>query len=323
MKLGIIGSGSIVTAFLPQLLNTEGIQVLGIFARRPEAAKILQDQYRLAFSTDSFETFCASGIDTAYVAVSNIAHYEYCRKALEAGLHVIVEKPFTANVSQAEALLRLAKEKQLFLFEAITTIHMPAFHQIRQWLPLIGDVRNVECLYTQLSRRYDDFCAGILLPAFDPRHAGGALMDLNVYNLHYAIGLFGKPDSAAYYPTIQSKIDTSGRLLLTYPGFTASCYAAKDCNGPSGSIIQGTKGFITTTGTPNQLSNAALHLAGQIEEYSDPHYGTRASTEFRVFCDTIHRKDYRFCYELLENSIIASQVMTSARLDSNIRFPCD
>lgn len=323
MKLGIIGAGSIVAVFLPQLLNTDGIQVLSIFARRIEAAKILREQYQLAFSTDSFETFCSSGIDTAYVAVSNIAHYEYCRKALEAGLHVIVEKPFTANVSEAEELLRLAKEKQLFLFEAITTIHMPVFHQIRQWLPLIGDIRNVECMYTQRSRRYDDFCSGIILPAFDPKHAGGALMDLNVYNLHYVIGLFGKPDSAKYYPTIQNNIDTSGRLILNYPGFTANCYAAKDCSGISGSIIQGTMGFITTAGTPNKMQSAKLHLASHIEEYIDPHYSTRASTEFRIFNGAMQNKNYLFCYQLLENSITASQVMTNARLDNNIHFPCD
>ena len=324
MKLGIIGAGMIVSSFLPEILQVEGIEVAGIYARRMEAAKKLAQQYDIALATDCLETLFQSGIDTVYVAVSNIAHFDFCKAALEHGLHVIVEKPITANEEQAMALKQLAVEKKLFLFEAITTLHLGTYQKVRQWLPRIGAVRNVESIFTQRSSRLDAFLSGTVMPAFNPDLAGGCLMDLNVYCLHYVMGLFGKPTQATYYPNIQNNIDTSGRMVLQYPDFTAHCYAAKDCGGNHGSIIQGTNGFIKTVLPPNQVGEAILCLQDGTEEHFDDRSGDqRAATEFRIFADAIANQDFAFCYDVLEKSIAVSQIMTQARKQAGIVFPCD
>lgn len=324
MKLGIAGAGMIVTSFLPEILQTEGIEIVGIFARRLEAARALCESYQLPLATDNFEELCASGIDTVYVAVSNIAHYEYCKQALERGLHVIVEKPMTAHVSQARELKKLATEKHLFLFEAITTLHMRAYQKVQEWLPRIGEIRNAESIFTQRSSRLDAFLAGRICPAFDARQAGGSLMDLNVYNLHYIMGLLGKPESAVYYPNMHNGIDTSGRMILHYPQFTAHCYAAKDCGGNHGSIIQGTNGYIKSLLPPNQVGKVILYLNDGSQECFDDHsYQARAAAEFRIYADAIHTRAYDFCYETLEKSIAVSEVITNARTAAGIQFPCD
>ena len=148
MKLGIIGVGMIVSSFLPEILQVEGIQVTSLYARRIEAARALCQQYNIPLATDNIDTLFSSGIDTVYVAVSNIAHYVFCKAALEKGLHVIVEKPITANADQAMELKKLAVEKKLFLFEAITTIHLGNYQKVKEWLPRIGTVRNVESIFT-------------------------------------------------------------------------------------------------------------------------------------------------------------------------------
>lgn len=324
MKLGIVGAGMIVTSFLPEILTVDQIQVIGIYARRMEAAQKLASQYHIPLATDSLDTLFAAGIDTVYIAVSNIAHYDLCKTALEKGLHVIVEKPITANARQAEELRDLAVKKKLFLFEAITTIHMGSYQKVIQWLPRIGTVRNAECIFTQRSSRLDAFLAGNIAPAFDASQAGGCLMDLNVYCLHYIMGLFGRPEEAVYYPNILGGIDTSGRLVLKYPDFTAHCYAAKDCGGRHGGIIQGTEGYIKTVSTPNHVGEAVLCLRDGTQEHFDDGGGTtRGATEFRIFADALNRKDYSFCYEALDKSISVCQVMTKARTDAGIVFPCD
>ena len=324
MKLGIIGAGMIVSSFLPEILQVEEIQVTGIYARRIEAAKALCQQYRIPLATDSLDTLFASGIDTVYVAVSNIAHYDFCKAALEQGLNVIVEKPITANVNQAIELKNIAMEKNLFLFEAITTIHLGPYQKVMQWLPRIGTVRNVESIFTQRSSRLDAFLSGNVAPAFDPNQAGGCLMDLNVYCIHYVMGIFGPPLQTTYYPNMLNGIDTSGRMVLQYPDFTAHCYAAKDCGGNRGSIIQGTNGYIKTLLPPNQVGEAVLCLQDGTEEHFDDRSGVaRAATEFRIFADAIARKDFAFCYETLKKSIAVSQVMTDARIRSGIVFSCD
>ena len=324
MKLGIIGAGMIVSTFLPEILQVEEIQVVGIYARRLEAAQNLCQKYNLPLATDNLDTLFASGIDTVYVAVSNIAHFAFCKAALEAGIHVIVEKPITVNHSQAMALRDMAAEKNLFLFEAITTIHMGTYQKVIEWLPRIGTVRNAESIYTQRSSRLDAFLAGKILPAFDPNQAGGCLMDLNVYCIHYIMGIFGEPQQAFYYPNMQNSIDTSGRMVLQYPGFTAHCYAAKDCGGNHGSIIQGTNGYIRTVLPPNQVGEAVLCLQdGTREQFDDGSGLTRGASEFRIFADAIHRNDLAFCYEALEKSIAVSRLMTQARMECGIKFPTE
>ena len=130
MKLGIIGGGMIVSSFLPEILQVENIEVHGIYTRRIETARALCERYHIPLATDDLGTLFSSGIDTVYVAVSNIAHYEFCKAALQNGLHVIVEKPITANFDQAVELKNLANQKNLFLFEAITTIHMGPYHMV-------------------------------------------------------------------------------------------------------------------------------------------------------------------------------------------------
>ena len=324
MKLGIIGAGMIVSAFLPEILQVEEIQVTGIYARRIEAARALCRQYSIPLATDSIDVLFSSGIDTVYVAVSNIAHYDFCKAALEQGLHVIVEKPITASADQAMELRSLAMEKKRFLFEAITTIHLGNYQKVQQWLPRIGTVRNVESIFTQRSSRLDAFFAGTIQPAFNPSLAGGCLMDLNVYCIHYVIGLFGKPLQAVYYPNILNNVDTSGRMILQYPGFTAHCCGAKDCGGNHGCIIQGTNGYIKTVLPPNQVGEAIMRLQdGTEEHFDDGEWKTRGAAEFRIFARAIRENNLDFCYETLEKSIAVSQVMTEARKNAGILFPCD
>ncbi len=126
MKLGIVGSGIIVQEFLPKLVEMDGIEIIGI-----QGVKDMMDSVRelcganhVPLATYDFDELCASGIDTVYIAVPNFLHFDYCRQALEKGMNVIVEKPMTSNLKEALCLQELAKSKNLFLFEAVTTLYL-------------------------------------------------------------------------------------------------------------------------------------------------------------------------------------------------------
>lgn len=326
MKVGIIGSGAIVLDFLPKMVKMEGIKVVGILCTTAELenAKKLSSDNGVNLTTDSFDTLCDSEIDTVYVAVPNIIHYEFCKKSLERGMNVIVEKPMTTNIQEATKLKELAMEKGLFLFEAITTIYLGTYLKIKEWLPRIGEIKSVESNHTQYSRRYDAFRNGEVLPVFDPNKAGGALMDLNLYNLHYVMGLFGKPSGVKYYPNIERNIDTNGLLVLQYPKFVAHCFAAKDCNGVSGGTIQGTNGYIKTAYPPNLVGEVTIHLNdGTEEKFDDKSAFARLVPEFEMFIKTINENDLAYCYKQLDQSMAVSEIMTKARIEAGIIFPCD
>ena len=325
MKLGVIGSGMIVKEFLPHLREVEGLDVVAVQARRMEQVRAVCEANGVPNAVTCFDDLVACGIDTVYVAVPNAVHYAYCRQALEAGLNVVVEKPMASNAREAHELAELARARGAFLFEAITAAHLPTFRKVQEWLPRIGTVKLVNANFSQYSSRYDAFRAGTVAPAFDPAHSGGALMDLNLYNIHWTVDLFGKPQSLTYFANVERGIDTSGTLVLRYPGFLATCIAAKDCAGPKLFSIQGIDGYINLDLNPGLVGTAHLRLNDGTEEDVVEAYASarRVIPEFTAFADCIARDDHATCDRLLDQSLAVADVLTAARLDAGIVFPAD
>lgn len=323
MKLGIIGTGWIVKDFLPELVKMEGLEIVSIMGSPTgfEKAEALSGEYGIPYAVHDLDELCETGIDTVYVAVPNNLHFMYCKKALEKGMNVIVEKPMTDNSGEAENLAALAQKKKLFLFEAITTLYMDSYARMQQWLPRIGEIKLVQSNFCQYSSRYDNFKKGIIAPAFDPKKSGGALMDLNLYNIHYVMGMFGKPESISYYPNMERNIDTSGVLMMLYPTFMAVCTAAKDCNGEPGGMILGTEGFIKSMATPNKVGDVVLQLRdGTTEIFAEENTERRMYPEFTQFIRAVRERDYDFCYSRLIKSLEVNDVLNRARIQAGIRF---
>ena len=326
MKLGIVGSGMIVQEFLPSLVQLEGLEIVGIQGTKKSIGKVEEIcvKYGISKFTDDFNKLCEFGIDTVYIAVPNFLHFEYCKKALEKGLNVIVEKPMTTNYRQAKELSDLAKEKKLFLFEAITTLYFENYKKIKDWIGKIGDVKLVQSQYSQYSSRYDAFKRGEILPVFDPEKAGGALMDLGLYNLHYVLGLFGKPENVKYYANIERNIDTSGVLMIEYKNFNAMCVCAKDSEGKRIGVIQGSEGKIISEEAPSLVGKVTLKMYdGTTESFDDRFSKDRVVPEFKTFISAVNENDLEFCYKQPEKSLLVSEVQTKARLEAGIRFPQD
>lgn len=248
MKLALLGTGMIVTEVLPVLTTIEGIELEAILStpRSLDKAEALAKQYGLSQATSDYEAILSNPeVDTIYVGTPNHTHYDYAKKALLAGKHVICEKPFTLHLEEFEELAKLAQEKELLLMEAITNQYLANFTAIKEALSDIGDVKIVNINYSQYSSRYDAFKRGEIAPAFNPEMGGGALRDLNVYNIHLLVGLFGKPNRVEYLPNVERGVDTSGILVLDYGNFKAVAIGAKDCSAEIRSTIQGDKGAIT------------------------------------------------------------------------------
>ena len=316
----------IVQEFLPSLIKLEGLEIVGIQGTKASLDKVEEicSKYEIPKFTDDFEELCKFEIDTVYIAVPNFLHFEFCKKALEKGLNVIVEKPITTNYREAKELAKLAKEKKLFLFEAITTLYMENYKKIKEWIAEIGDVKLVQSQYSQYSSRYNAFKNGEILPVFDPQKAGGALMDLGLYNLHYVLGLFGKPKDVKYYANIEKNIDTSGVLMMQYENFNAMCVCAKDSEGERTGIIQGSEGKIVSGDAPGLVGKVTLKLYnGKTESFDDGFSKDRVVPEFTAFIQAINENNLEFCYKQLEKTLLVSEIQTKARIESGIKFPQD
>lgn len=325
MKLGILGTGAIVKEFLPWLAQSPAVELAALCStpRSAQLATQLCIDYHIPRQFTDYAAMLEA-VDTVYIALPNHLHAPYAKKALEAGRNVIVEKPMAATDAEAEQLAALARKKGLFLFEAMTTQYLENYQKIRELLPRIGSVKLVHCNFSQYSSRYDAFCAGETPPVFDPACAGGALMDLNVYNISYVVGLFGAPRQVRYAANIDRGIDTSGILSLDYQEFKAVCIAAKDCAAPARYVIQGTKGYLLQKTTANLCGVVTLHLnSGKEEYFSLNGKRPRQAAEFEAFARAIKSGDQELCSRMLDTSLAVSHVLTQARQSAGIIFPND
>ena len=318
MNLGIVGAGMIVKDFLSFSHELPEIKLEAIVARNIENLKNLQSTYNIKeIFTDLDECLSSPSIDTIYVAVPNNLHYSVAKKALEAGKNVICEKPFTLNYHETVELFELAESKNLILIEAITNQYLPNYLEIKENLSQIGNIRLVECNFSQLSSRYEAFKKGIIAPVFDKNQGGGVLGDLNIYNIHFVVGLFGAPKNSEYYPNIVREVDTSGILILEYDEFKVVCIAAKDTYNNSYANIQGDKGLIKVIGTLNEVPNYIIKNNEVEMKVNKNIHKHRMYSEFKKFIDVIDNKDFDFMEKQKEHSLAVMEIFDKSRKQIN------
>ena len=293
MNIGIIGTGKIVNEMIPVVQQIKGVTIQAICSR-PQSLSKAERLAALFHIKEVYNDYDAmlheSDIDFVYVAVANHAHATYARRALLAKKNVIIEKPICTSVAELEELMQLASADNLYIFEAVTLLHMPHYRLIKdELLAQLGRIKLVACNYSQRSSRYDLYLNHQLTPAFDSACHGGALMDINVYNINFVVSLFGEPIRAEYHPNVGlNKIDTSGVAILTYPGFVATCIGAKDCDGHSFGAIQGDEGCIYVTGPVSTLSELELYKGGKPQTINIQPKKHRLAFEFEHFRDIYH-----------------------------------
>lgn len=317
MKLGIIGSGNIVSEFLSFIDEIKSIELVAIYGRKHSIDKLHQLQNKNNIKkvyTEFDQLLLDEEIDTLYVALPNNLHFEFAKKGLLAGKNVILEKPFVQTMEEFMDLQKVSKDKHLHLYEAISNQYSPNFNKIAQWTNQIGDVRLVSLNYSQLSSRYAKFQTGEVLPAFDFKSGGGALQDLNVYNIHLLTGLFGRPQEIQYSYNFVKNVDTSGILTLEYPNFISNAIAGKDVfsieNGMN--FIEGDKGYISIDKPTNDISTISLHTENSIDilKLSEQH---RMFYEFETFANKIASNDWDFMNKMLEHSKSVLEVLTTVK----------
>lgn len=325
MNLCIVGTGAITNEVLP-LMKRCGWEVIALCGtqRSLQLTEKLCGKYQIPLCFGNFlDVLKQKEFDAVYLAVPNHLHFPLACQALEAGQNVIIEKPLASNAKEAEQLFDLAKKHNCFLFEAISTAYLPNYQKVQELLPNVGDVKLAVCHYCQYSRRYDAFVAGKVLPAFDPEKSGGAVMDINLYNIHYLIGLFGVPQKIAYSANVKRGIDTSGVLTLQYDGFQAVAIGAKDCSAPCFCMVQGTRGYFIQRTPANTCGEILLHWNDGTEINWDTQPEHRLIPEFQHFAKIIATGKPADCHEMLERSLQVSRIQTEARRQAGIRFPAD
>lgn len=323
INFGTIGTGWITSSFIEAAQLSKEFQLVGVYSRTEENAKILADTYGAAYVFSDLEEMARNEkIDVVYIASPNSVHYEQALAFLKNKKHVICEKPIFSNTRELAEAYKIAEENGVFLFEAIRNIHTPNFKILKEKLPMAGEIRSAILPYIKYSSRYDLFLQGEEPNIFSAAFSGGALVDLGVYPLYLAVGLFGKPKKATYHPVIlRSGVDGSGTLVLEYEEFVCTILCSKLSHSTILCEIHGEQGtFVLEDAAPiSQIEFYDSHTK-ESKILSVPLEEKDLVYECKNLAKIIHTSDHKEYQELKTLSEIVLKITEESRKQNNIIF---
>lgn len=324
MNVGTIGTGQITSWFLSCWIEA-GHSCHAVYSRSFEKGEQLREKFQgNIVYTDLDQMMADERIEVVYIASPNSLHFSHAKKALLAGKHVILEKPFTSTLEECEELIQIAKNRALFLMEGITVVDLPHLKLIAEWIPRIMPIHMVVSNMSKVSSKYRSYLKGEKPNVFQCQYSGGALMDLNVYNLHFMTTMFDMPTSIAYHANIKDGIDFSGCAILQYETMTGVCIAAKDSQANSFVQIQGEKGMIQIDSDAATLSKVSLCLLdGTKESCQQQDHILTHYYYIKQFVRMVEEHDHHACIRRLQHTKDVMSLLVQARAYAGIVFEAD
>lgn len=325
LRFGIIGTNFITDQFMAASQEVDGVQVAALYSRTAERAHEYASQHGIPLTFTNIGEMLASGeVDAIYLASPTSLHAEYAIQCMQAGKHVLCEKPAASNARELQAMVDTAREHGVVFMEAMKSSFMPAFQAIRELLPTLGPIRRYTASYCQYSSRYDAFKAGQVMNAFKPEFSNGSLMDLGVYCIYPMVVLFGEPLRVLASGTmLSSGVDGQGSVVAGYANMEAVVAYSKISNSALSSEIQGEDGTMTidAINLPRKLS--IRYRDGRVEEIAAPEQGTVMAYELREFASLVADGKRESALNSHANSLAVMRVLDEARRQQGLVFPAD
>jgi predicted dehydrogenase len=274
IRWGILGSGWIAERFIESVRAHTKQDIAAVGSRSKDRAEEFASRMGLRQAYGDYdELVAADDLDVIYVTTPHNLHHAGVTLALNAGKHVLVEKPIALNRAQTAEMVALARRKKLFFAEALWTFFLPKFDVLRQLLEskAIGEIKAVYTDYGEYFARNHRI--------FDPKLAGGPLLDLGTYQVSFLTDIFGVPERVVGF----GQSDPSGvngqlsAILTDAKGnqgvFSTTLYGFT----PTNAVIVGTQGTIRFDGPfhlpgPFVITSADESQSLRYEEPSGRHY---------------------------------------------------
>ncbi|MBQ5841459.1 MAG: Gfo/Idh/MocA family oxidoreductase, partial [Clostridia bacterium] len=246
MRYGVIGTGWITRSMIDGAKQYDFLRLTAVCSRTQERGEqFAAENGGATVFTDPAAMAAYDGIDMVYIASPNSCHAAQCRLFLQAGKHVLCEKPLCADPQEVEALQKLANKKGVLFREAIMMLYQPQLASFRQAVLDCGRISMAHFDYCQLSSKYGAYQRGECPNIFNPQLHTGALMDLGVYCVYPALYLFGEPQEVRATATfLRTGADGEGSALLVYPDKQVVLTYSKTGQSAVGSQVVGDKGTL-------------------------------------------------------------------------------
>lgn len=324
IKWGILSTGGIARQFAEGLSLLPDAKLVAVGSRNQAAADEFGDLFNVPKRYPTYEALVNDpDIDVIYIGTPHIFHRDNMRLCLEAGKHVLCEKAFTINAAEAEEAINLAREKGLFLMEAMWTRFLPAVIKVRELLAegVIGDVRLFQADFGFNL----DFDASHR--AYNPELGGGALLDVGIYPISFASMVFGtQPAEISSYAYLgQTGVDEVSAGTFRYPnGALAQFSGAVSIETTREAIIFGTKGHIRVHNPFWFPDTLTLTLRGQAPQVIDvPKQGNGYSYEADEVAKCIRAGQLESAIMPLDETLAIMRTLDSLRAQWGLKYPTE
>lgn len=264
LKWGILGPGNIARDFA-QALNRVNGEVYAVASRNKERAEKFARENNVKKAYGSYDEIIKDkDIDVVYIATPHSNHYEYIIKSLNNNKHVLCEKAITVNERELEEALKIAREKNLVLEEAMTLFHMPLYEKVIKKINNedLGKVNMVQVSFGSF-KEYDENNR-----FFNLDLAGGALLDIGTYALSFARYFLSSMPEEILSTVKKAKTgvdEQSGIILKTKEDEIATISLAFRSKMPKRGIVSCDNGFITIDNFPRANKATINYLDGTVE----------------------------------------------------------
>lgn len=247
LRWGVLGAGGIAAAMTTALHEGTTQRVVAVGSRDLGRARAFAGRFGIARAHGSYEDLVADpAVDAVYIASPHSEHHDHALLAIAAGRHVLVEKAFTRNAAEADAVLEAAETAGVTCVEAMWSLFLPGYDVVRQAVRdgLLGDVRLVQADHGQLL--YPDGPERLA----DPALAGGALLDLGVYPIHLAAMVLPRIVEVAATGTLTPLgVDEQENVTLRdASGALAALSASMSATSPTVATVTGTRARLDLQG---------------------------------------------------------------------------
>ena len=241
LKVGVVGYGRIAHRFIEEAKYVSGINIESVFGHNTNKAKDFASKYEIHNYHSNYEEFLKK-VDVVYIATPHTTHYEYAKRAILQGKHVLCEKPMCINTTQAKELFDLAQRNNIIFYEAIKTAYSPCFSQLYGVAKsgLIGNIKNVSATFTKL-------VTDKTLREYNPELGGGALNELGTYVLFGIIKLLGTDYKKIQFSTMidpETGVDVYTKVNIAYKNAMATGTVGLGVKQEGDMVISGTNGYI-------------------------------------------------------------------------------
>lgn len=244
VKWGIISTGRIAKKFAEALKFVQNSELYAVASRTQESAQIFANEFEVPKAYSSYhELMKDPHVDVVYIGTPHNLHFQNTMDALDNGKHVLCEKPFAINYNEVSVMINKAREKNLFLMEALWSRFLPNIIKTKELIEngAIGKVKLVTAAFNILSQNGNDH------RHFNKLLGGGTLLDIGIYNVFLSLFLLGKPQSVNSVAGIgETGVDTNLNITfkydedlisVMYSSFRAAAPIVAEIHGEKGKVI--------------------------------------------------------------------------------------